>query len=224
MKDVNYRVAAEVFAKYPGYVRGVVLAFGLTNGPSSEELVADLRATEEGLRETLALAGLAEHPHIRSWREAFRAFGAKPGDFRSSIEAMTRRARRGEPLPSINALVDIGNVVSLRYLVPAGAHAIDDVTEDLALRPATGKEQFVALGADVIEHPDPGEIIFAEGNIVLTRRWTWRQGRRTLTLPRQSCSRIQRRRTTAGPDSRGAENLPSNSEPGPALLRRTHAD
>jgi DNA/RNA-binding domain of Phe-tRNA-synthetase-like protein len=181
MNDVHYRVATEVFAKYPGYVRGILLAYGLANGASPEELVSELRAAEEGLRQRLALAGLAEHPRIRSWREAFRAFGAKPGDFRSSIEAMTRRALRGDPLPSINALVDIGNIMSLRYLVPAGAHAIDEVTEDLALRPADGTEDFVALGSEVVEHPEPGEIIFAEGNTVLTRRWTWRQGHATLT-------------------------------------------
>jgi DNA/RNA-binding domain of Phe-tRNA-synthetase-like protein len=34
-----------------------------------------------------------------------------------------------------------------------------------------------------VEHPVPGEIIFAEGDAVLTRRWSWRQGNHTLTLP-----------------------------------------
>ena len=34
-----------------------------------------------------------------------------------------------------------------------------------------------------MEHPAPGEIIFAEGNIVLTRRWTWRQSNHTLMVP-----------------------------------------
>ncbi len=91
MNDVHYLVSTDVFAKYPGYVRGIMLAYGLTNGPSPDDLVSELRAAEEGLRQRLALAGLAEHPRIRAWREAFRAFGAKPGDFRSSIEAMTRR-------------------------------------------------------------------------------------------------------------------------------------
>ena len=38
-------------------------------------------------------------------------------------------------------------------------------------------------GGGEAEHPIPGEIIFAEGNVVLTRRWSWRQGEHTLTLP-----------------------------------------
>ncbi len=98
---------------------------------------------------------------------------------------MARRALRGDPLPSINALVDIGNVISLKYLVPAGGHAIDLLTNDIELRFATGQETFVPFGApdSDVEHPLAGEIVFVEGDVVLTRRWTWRQANHTLTLP-----------------------------------------
>jgi DNA/RNA-binding domain of Phe-tRNA-synthetase-like protein len=178
-----YRIAGEVFAKYPGYVRGVVLAYDVSNRPAPEELLALSREAEASVRARVEPAAVADHPRIKSWRDAYRAFGAKPSEYRSSVEAMARRALRSDALPSINALVDIGNVVSLQYLVPAGAHAIDVVDEDLALRPATGAEKFQALGSDIVEHPDPGEIIFVEGDRVLTRRWTWRQGVHTLTVP-----------------------------------------
>jgi DNA/RNA-binding domain of Phe-tRNA-synthetase-like protein len=182
-EETFYFIADEVFVQFPGYVRGVVLACDVTNGESSPELVAMLRAAEASVRERLSLEGLAEHPRIASWREAYRSFGAKPGKFRSSIEAMVRRALRNQELPSINALVDIGNVLSLQYLVPTGGHAIDVVTQDIALRPATGEEEFVPFGSQEVEHPVPGEIIFVEGNTVLTRRWSWRQANHTLTLP-----------------------------------------
>ncbi len=114
---------------------------------------------------------------------AFRKTGVKPAEFRSSIEAMARRVAKGQELPSINALVDIGNVLSLRHLVPTGGHALDDVRGDLVLRAATGEETFVPFGGTETEHPLPGEIVFAEGDVVLTRRWSWRQGVHTLTLP-----------------------------------------
>ena len=51
---------------------------------------------------------------------------------------------------------------------------------DLSLRPASGDETFIPFGSDREEHPEIGEIIFAEGNTVLTRRWTWRQAQHTL--------------------------------------------
>lgn len=182
-KEINYFIAAEIFSRFPGYCRGVVIAHDVTNRPSPAELIQLLRQAEEGVRDLLNIEQLAENVRIKSWREAYRSFGAKPSEFRSSIEGMVRRVLRNEPLPSINALVDIGNIVSLRHLVPAGGHAIDVLTGDIALRLATGKEEFVAFGSEVMEHPVPGEIIFAEGDTVLTRRWTWRQAKHTLTLP-----------------------------------------
>ncbi len=177
-----YSIAPEIFARFPGYCRGVVLAYEVTNRESPPELVELLRQAEAGLRENLSIETLTANPRINAWREAYRSFGAKPSEFRSSIEAMARRALRSEPLPAINALVDIGNVISLRHLVTVGGHAIDEVTHDIALRLATGQEIFVPFGSDQPESPLPGEVIFAEGNTVLTRRWTWRQANHTLTL------------------------------------------
>lgn len=179
--ELYYSVADEVFSRFPGYVRGVVLAYDVRNGASPPELIGLLREAESSIRRRLRLEELASHPRIASWREAYRSFGANPGKFRSSVEAMIRRVLRDQEVPSINSLVDMGNLISLRHLLPAGAHAIDVVTEDIRLRPATGKEDFVPFGSGETEHPEPGEIIFAEGNTVLTRRWSWRQANHTLT-------------------------------------------
>ena len=183
MPAFTYRIADEIFHRFPGYVRGVVIAHDLVNGPSPPELLDLLREAEASVRARVKADAVAEEPRIKSWREAYRAFGAKPAEFRSSIEAMARRALKNDRLPSINALVDIGNLISLRHLLPAGAHAIDVLAGDIELRVATGAEQFVAFGSAETEHPLPGEIIFTEGDTVLTRRWTWRQAQHTLTLP-----------------------------------------
>ncbi len=183
MEHFYYSISPEIFARYPGYVRGVVIAHGVTNGSSPDDLVQMLRDAEASVRARVDPDRVAEEPRIKSWREAYRAFGAKPSEFRSSVEAMARRALRGDELPSISALVDLGNVMSLRHLLPAGAHAIDLLRGDIELRFATGDEEFVPFGSDEPESPLPGEVIFVEGRTVLTRRWTWRQGNHTLTLP-----------------------------------------
>ncbi len=183
MEGLKYRISPEIFDKYPGYARGVVLAFGVNNGPSPAALVELLRDAEALVRQHASIETIAEHPRIKSWREAYKAFGAKPSEFRSSVEAMARRALRGEQLPGISALVDIGNAVSLQHLVPVGGHSMDELSQDIALRFASGEETFIQFGETEIEHPHPGEVIFAEGHNVLTRRWTWRQAAHTLTLP-----------------------------------------
>lgn len=183
MPPITYSIHSAIFAQFPTFRRGIVLAWNLTNGPSSDTLLALLRKEEETLRGRLPAAEANENPRIKAWREAFRSVGIKPADFRPSIDAMARRVLRGESLPSINALVDIGNLISLRHLVPTGSHAVDHLTKDIALRPASGSENFIPFGSETLEHPEPGEWIFVEDQTVLTRRWAWRQSIHTLTLP-----------------------------------------
>ena len=183
LTDLTYSISHEIFDKYPGYARGVVLAFEVHNGPSPDGLIQKLRDAEDHVRQQANIETIAEHPRIKPWREAYKAFGAKPSEYRSSIEAMARRALRNDLLPSINALVDIGNVVSLHHMLPVGGHSMDELTHNISLRLATGGENFIPFGSTEIEHPLPGEVIFVEDNTVLTRRWTWRQAAYTLTLP-----------------------------------------
>ena len=181
MDESLYSIENDIFTMFPGYCRGVVLAFDIQNGDSPPELTAMLRDAEASLRDIINIDEIASHPKINAWREAYRAFGAKPAKFRSSIEAMVRRAVNGSELPSINTIVDIGNIISLKNIVTVGGHAIDVVSNNISLRKATGNEDFTAFGTDNIENPEPGEIIFTEGNKVLTRRWSWRQANHTST-------------------------------------------
>jgi len=180
---IQYRIPPRLFELYPGYVRGLVICRDVTNGVLQPELLTMLRQAEEAMRATLTVEDLPAHPVIAAWREAYRCFGAKPSEFRSSLEAMARRVLRGQELPSINTLVNIGNYLSINCMLPVGGHAIDHLAADLELRPADGSETFIPFGGTEVEHPEPGEIIFVEGQQVLTRRWTWRQANHTLTLP-----------------------------------------
>jgi DNA/RNA-binding domain of Phe-tRNA-synthetase-like protein len=179
----QYIISSEVFAKFPAYLRGVVIAHGVRNDKSPDALVQSLRSAEEALCARLSPENILTHPRIESWREAYRSIGIKPSDFRPSVEALTRRVLKRDPLPTISTLVDIGSLVSIQSILPIGAHAIDHVTQDIGLRLATGEEVFEPFGSDAVEHPQPGEIIFVEGNTVLTRRWTWRQAKHTLVVP-----------------------------------------
>jgi DNA/RNA-binding domain of Phe-tRNA-synthetase-like protein len=55
-------------------------------------------------------------PHVAAWREAYRAFGAKPQRTRHSLEALLRRTPSG--LPRVNRLTDCYNVVSVLHQIP----------------------------------------------------------------------------------------------------------
>ncbi|TFF40039.1 B3/4 domain-containing protein [Pseudomonas sp. RIT623] len=60
--------------------------------------------------------------NIDSARRLFKACGADPSRYRPSCDALSRRVAGGKPLASVNAVVDIGNCISLRYGVCVGSY------------------------------------------------------------------------------------------------------
>ena len=223
VQTLAFSIADDVFARFPGYVRGVVLAHGVTNGPSPADLIALLRSAEAEVRRTINAATIAEHPRIRSWREAFRTMGAKPSEFRPSIEALARRVLRGDPLPAINALVDLGNVISLRHLLPAGAHAIDELTTDLWLRPAAGRRELHRAGWRGGRASLSGRDYLSGGRASTDAAVGLETGRCDLDPTRHPRGGVQRRRPSPRAGGRGQRRLPGDRGADRTLLRRPHA-
>ncbi|UUX58737.1 B3/B4 domain-containing protein [Glutamicibacter halophytocola] len=142
----------------------------------ADELIGQAEAHAAAL---LASTTVDQLPQIDAWREAYRAFGAKPQRTRNSLEALTRRASSG--LPRVNALTDIYNAISVVHQIPIGGEDFDLYDGPALLTRASGDEAFdtVADGEPTIENPDAGEVIWRDGTGVTCRRWNWRQGRRT---------------------------------------------
>src|SRR6478736_2636068 len=172
-------VDTAVFALRPDY-RVILLAVdGLVPGPSDEAGEALLQAAEAAAGEMLRDQPVEQIPHVAAWREAYRAFGAKPQRTRNSLEALLRRAASG--LPRVNRLTDLYNAVSVLHQVPLGGEDRTRYTGAPRLIRATGTEPFdtTADGVAVIEHPDPVEVVWCDDAGVTCRRWNWRQARRT---------------------------------------------
>lgn len=138
-----------------------------------------LDQAETHAREILADRRVEDLPHIAAWREAYRAFGAKPQRTRNSVEALTRRAADG--LPRVNALTDVYNAISVLHQIPIGGEDLTRYQGSARLVRATGSEAFdtMADGQESIEHPVAGEVVWRDDAGVTCRRWNWRQGRRT---------------------------------------------
>ena len=87
---------------------------------------------------------------------------------------------KGNDIPHINSIVDLDNALSLKYELPVGVHDIDNFISDIRIKESDGNDNFIPFGGTEIEHPDVGEIIYASGDEIKSRRWTWRQGERKL--------------------------------------------
>jgi DNA/RNA-binding domain of Phe-tRNA-synthetase-like protein len=172
-------VDSAVFALRPDY-RALLLAVdGIVPGPGDQESDALLQAAQAAARQALNGGPAEELPHVAAWREAYRAFGAKPQRTRNSLEALLRRAESG--LPRVNRLTDYYNAVSVLHQIPLGGENLTRYAGPPRLVRATGDEPFgtVADGLAVTEHPDPGEVVWCDEAGVTCRRWNWRQARRT---------------------------------------------
>lgn len=172
---MNFLIDPQVKVMFPDVKIGVLIAQGLTPCPRSNEIAALIRGSEEEIRKKYTLQQLATFPKIADWREAYLKFGFKPSSYRSSIEALMRRILQGKQLPSINPIVDLYNLISIRHMLPAGGDDLDKVEGTIRLTVAHGSEHFVMLGSEAPEKILEGEIIYRDDKEVLCRAWNYRE-------------------------------------------------
>jgi DNA/RNA-binding domain of Phe-tRNA-synthetase-like protein len=151
-----------VFALRPDFAVLIMTAHGLRNGPTDDRSRAWLAAASD-------LEVQADK--IDAWKEAYRAFGAKPQRTRPSVDALTRRM----PLPEINQVVDAYNSISVKHALPIGGEDLDHYAGTARLIRAVGDE----ASEEALGQPEPGEVIWRDDTGVTCRRWNWRQVVRT---------------------------------------------
>jgi DNA/RNA-binding domain of Phe-tRNA-synthetase-like protein len=166
----------DILARYPQVAGGVMLAQGVTNGPTPAPLLALYQAEQQQVGQRLGDTPLSQVESLAAWRRVFRGFGVDPTQYRSAAEALLRRLTKKGDIPSINLLVDTGNLVSIRYALPVAVFDRHAVQRTVTVHFADGSERYSELGASEEEHPQPGEVVFSDENKqVIARRWCWRQ-------------------------------------------------
>ncbi|QBD77792.1 hypothetical protein EPA93_18050 [Ktedonosporobacter rubrisoli] len=172
----GFQYHADVLKRYPGVVGGIILAHGLTNGPTPDSLLASYQAEQQQVLQRIGSTPLSQIASLAAWRGAFRGFGVDPTQYRSAAEALLRRLTKKGDIPSINMLVDIGNLVSIRYALPVAVVDTRTIQGPITVHFASGTERYTTLGETEAEHPEPGEVIFSDDTkLVFARRWCWRQ-------------------------------------------------
>jgi len=165
-----------IVERFPTIVGGVILANGLTNGETPAELHETYSNEQETVKQRIVTTPLSQIPSLAAWRRAFRNFDVDPTQYRSAAEALLRRLTKKGHIPTINTLVDLGNLVSIRYALPVAVFDTRLLNGAVTVRFASGDEQYTSLGQSDEDPPTPGEVIFADdAGMVIARRWCWRQ-------------------------------------------------
>jgi DNA/RNA-binding domain of Phe-tRNA-synthetase-like protein len=174
----------DILASFPDLCAGVILARDLHAGPTPQSLQQAFLAEQRRVLERIGSTPLSELAPLAAWRSAFRTFGVDPTRYRSAVEALLRRLTKKGDIPSIHTLVDLCNLVSIRYSLPVAAFDVRDLRGGITVHFANGDERFTPLGEVQVEHPEPGEVVFSdEDRLVIARRWCWRQSTESAARP-----------------------------------------
>lgn len=186
---MKFSVDKRIADKFKGVLIGVLIAKNVNNKGFPDEVISQLRLEEKRIRVNYNLESLSQEVRIKIWREAYSVFGGKPKEDKSSVENLYRRVIQGETLNHINKLVDIYNLISLKYMLPVGGEDLAKIKGDLVLTFASDKEPKVKLLGDKDERPPhKGEVIYKDTISAICRRWNWREADRTkLTEETSNC-------------------------------------
>jgi DNA/RNA-binding domain of Phe-tRNA-synthetase-like protein len=170
----------EIWTDFPTLAAGVLYAEPITDTASVDEAVATF---SDAARGRLAGGSESDLPEIQAWRRTFAAMGLKPTQYRCAAESLLRRFRKEGSIPRIHPLMDACNAISMAFAIPVAVFDTAQVTDHLIVRRATGTETYVTFAGET-EHPEPSEVIFADGaGQAHARRWCNRQSGRSAVRP-----------------------------------------
>lgn len=181
---MKFSIDEKIFTMFRELVLGVIIVNDIDNSQGDAELAQQLHQAAETIQATFTDELIAQNPMFESWRNAYRAFGAKPKDYRCSVENLYRLVIKGVVLNSINPLVDCYNITSLRRTLPVGGEDLNRIQGDIQLTIAGEHENSVLLlGDKEARAPHLGEVIYKDEQGAICRRFNWREADRTKLTP-----------------------------------------
>lgn len=171
----RFRIESSVFDIFPQLQIGVLTFHGIDNRGSGQEVI--LREAYSFFYEKIKDLGIS-HPYIVDYKEAMKKIKKKKG-CSASIEAMAKRAMKGDDMYTINPIVDLYNAVSLKNIITCGGEDLDKIAGDMVLGFAKGDEEFIPLGESKNSPPREGELIYKDDLGAVVRSWLWREADRT---------------------------------------------
>lgn len=145
MDKIEIRISEEIKAVAPDY-KGVAILAQVKNSTDTDSLWEKIKEAEKSIRDTYKMDQINKRPEIRATRNAYKALGKDPNRYRPSAEALCRRVVKELPLYRISVLVDLINLISIKYGYSIGGFDADYVEGNLELGVGRSGELFCAIG------------------------------------------------------------------------------
>lgn len=140
-------ISDEVYSLSPRTALGV-LSYRAMVESSSQEFLELFEITVATLSREYSIEEIAKNSHIISTRQAYKALGKSPQEYRNAAEAMLRRIVKGKGLYHINNIVDVNNLISITSGYSIGSYDTKQLKGDIELRRAENGSHYAGIGKD----------------------------------------------------------------------------
>ena len=134
-----------ILEKCPNLILGC-LTGKVTVESTNEELRNYISEKLKIIPEERNLESVSQFPTIRTTRDAYRTLGKKPGRYRPSAEALTRRILQGKGLYEVNNFVDCLNLISILSGFSIGGYDLEKIQGLIRLGKGNENEPYEAIG------------------------------------------------------------------------------
>lgn len=147
---IHIQIDPRILEACPETRIGVVRAT-VVNGPTSDELWAEIEAAAEEIKQRYELLEINQRPAIAGTRHLYKALGKDPSRYRVSSEALCRRIIRGLGIYRLTTLIDVVNLVSIKsgYAI-SGLDGDRIVGDTLTMSVGTADDVFNGIGRGVL--------------------------------------------------------------------------
>lgn len=142
---MEVHVSRELCSVIPNLKLGIIHYKGIQVGESPQMLKGRLQLFQESLFFDLENLSVTELDGIREWRQIFKVAGKDPNRYRHSAEALYRRVKKQNFLPSVHSAIDVNNFFSLEYQIPIGIYDSNKLSGGVEIRLGRENEEYTGL-------------------------------------------------------------------------------
>lgn len=117
---------------------------------STPELWNKVQEACEQILRLKEVTEIAKLENIKRAREAYRALGQDPTRYRVASEALLRRVLKGKGLYQVNNVVDINNLISIKYHQPVCTYDLSQLKGSIKLSIGKSGESYEGIGRGII--------------------------------------------------------------------------
>lgn len=173
---MNFKISDEIINMYNDLTIGIT-TFNIKINDSLKSRIKEYN--NNNINELLTKEQiLVNSPQLKKWEEIFVNMHAKKGH-ESSVVFLSRYLFENKRLFSIHPIVDLYNIISIKYGLPMGCYDKNLICDFIELRTAKKGEEFIGINSKQIEKTSGNEVVYSDLKGVFCRYWNDKDSDRT---------------------------------------------